>query len=478
MQNKKPNVLLIMSDSLSPHYMGAYGDVTGATPNLDNLARSGVTFDRAYCNSPLCAPSRASMVTGRYVSELGAYDNGNLFSTEIPTFNHVFKRAGYETVLIGKMHFIGYDQYHGFDKRLAMETDYSQGYNPKSYRIAYDWNQLSGGNPMGGGWMGESYVNDKKWDNYTHHYDRDVAIHKEAVRFLSEKSEKKDSPFFCCVSYHHPHNPFYIPENMKEKFKNIDLPLPQIPPDMAERYGVMEKWLNDFHYVTGRSGEIMDGENLRWLYETYLGMTADMDARAGELLEIMKSNGLDQNTIVIFTSDHGDMLGYRGMIQKRCLYERSIRVPLIFSYPGRYPAGTRINSPASLLDLLPTFADMVSERAPDNLPGSSVMNAVQNSAEAPDKVIFCEYHGEGVHAPCFAGIKGNYKYIYVHGHEELFYDLKNDPEELDNRINDHKYSGIKDVIKAALLKQFDPELIAAQARQSQENRKYIFEAYK
>jgi len=471
-----------MADSLAPQLMGSYGSTAGATPNLDALAQNGVIFDRAYCNSPLCTPSRASMMTGRYVSEIGAYDNVSSFSSEVPTLNHAFKRAGYQTVLIGKMHFGGYDQYHGFDQRLAMETDYSTGYNP--LRPPYDWTLPSAPNPGGGAWMAASYVNDKAWDNYTHHWDRDAAIHKEAIRFFSEKNDN-DPPFFCCVSYHHPHNPFYAPKEIRERFRENNFTLPSVPSDMNDRYGIMDKWLNDFHSQPEYFDRIMAADNLRWLYETYCGMVYDLDCHAGEIIKLLKAKGLDKNTIIVFTSDHGDMLGHRGMVQKRCFYEYSVRTPLIFSYPDHFPAGLRVKQTVSLLDLFPTFASLAGTSVPQELPGISLLPEAAAKSEIkrlqgiPDgRIVFAEYLGEGVHAPCFMAVAGNYKYIRVHGFEEMFFDLENDPEELENQIASHKYSGIIGELRSSVLKQFNPDAIAVQALENQRNRNYILEAHK
>ena len=192
---KKPNVLLIMSDSLSPHYMGCYGDNTGATPNIDKLAEKGIRFDNAYCNSPLCAPSRASMLTGRYASEIGSLDNANEFSSEWPTMGHLFARKGYETAIVGKMHIVGHDQHHGFDHRLALNTDYTKEYTAGVYCIAYDWTQPSGVNPVGQSWMAPSYINSEDWVNYRHHHDRDIKIHEEAVRYLQGKDKDSNQQF-------------------------------------------------------------------------------------------------------------------------------------------------------------------------------------------------------------------------------------------------------------------------------------------
>jgi choline-sulfatase len=278
---RAPNILLIMCDSLAPHFTGMYGDTTGATPNLDRLAAKGVVFENAYCNYPLCAPSRASMVTGRFASELRCFDNGSPFPSEWPTLGHALGAVGYETAIIGKMHFVGHDQWHGFDHRLALETDYSKGYNPRLYKLAYDWTQPSGGNPDGPHMMGASYVASEGWEDYRLHYDRDEVIHAAALDYLSQP---RSAPFFACVSFHAPHNPFWIPAAERERFRDKDLPLPTMPNGPMTVHGPMDIWLNDFHYVPDVQAQMMTQENLRWLYETFYGMIYDLDRRVGELL--------------------------------------------------------------------------------------------------------------------------------------------------------------------------------------------------
>ncbi|MBU7004932.1 MAG: sulfatase-like hydrolase/transferase, partial [Theionarchaea archaeon] len=433
------NVLFLMSDSLTPHLTGPYGDGAGSTPNLDELARRGVVFENAYCNSPLCVPSRASMVTGRYSSDLNCYDNASDFASEWPTIGHSLGSIGYETYIIGKMHFVGHDQYHGFDGRLALETDYTKAYDPLGYLLAYDWERPSGGNPAGPEWMGPSYVNSGDWDHYPRHYDWDEKIHREAISYLSEKEPGCD-PFFACVSYHQPHNPFWIPREIREIFQDRDLPLPEIPPGVETCHGPMDVWLNDFHYQPEVREAMMEEENLRWLYETYYGMTYDMDRRVGEVLDLLGKRGLADDTAIVFASDHGDMLAHRGMLQKRYFYERSVRSCLIFSYPGRWQQDVRISAPVSLIDLFPTFADLAGAPLPGDLPGMSLLETVETGSEPPpNRPILCEYHGEGVHAPCFMSVMDGFKYVYVHGHEERLYDLVEDPDEYVNLVGEKQH---------------------------------------
>jgi len=473
-----------MADSMIQDFIGAYGDPVACTPNIDALAAGGVAFRRAWCNSPLCTPSRASMMTGRFVSDIGALDNANMFSSEIPTIPHVFKARGYRATLVGKMHFIGHDQTHGFDHHLANHEDYSRGYNPNDFSLAYEWDQPSGKNPTGSDWMGPSYVKQPKWDHYTHHYDADNAIHAAALEHLADLDT--GTPFFTCVSYHHPHNPFWISEPDKARFKHARLPIPDIPADMPHRYGVMERWLNDFHFQTELFDQIRDPANLRWLYETYYGMVYDLDRHVGELLSRLRSRGLDENTIIIFSADHGEMLAHRGMIQKRCFYERSTRVPLIFHAPDRFASGLMLDDDASLVDLLPTLADLMDVAPPEGLPGQSLLPTLENrtgsenGTEKPGRVIFAEYHGEGVHAPCFMAVRGPHKFIYVHGHEEKLYDLQTDPDELNDLTTSDNpaHRAIAADLKTAILTQFDPDQIATEALASQKNRRYIYNAHK
>ncbi len=468
----RPNVVLNMADSYVPQFMGIYGDNAGCTPNIDRLASAGTVFENAYCNSPLCAPSRASFLTGRFISEIGCFDNANEFASEWPTLGHLFKRGGYETAIIGKMHFFGYDQFHGFDKRIALDTDYTKGYDPDYYALAYDWDMPSGGNPLGGEWMAQSYVNSPKWDNYTRHYDWDEEIHRQALGYLEEK--KGTTPFFCCISYHQPHNPFWISEEIRKRFRNQTLSIPDIAAGTKATLSTMDRWLNDFHFVPQHLKEISDPANLQWLYETFYGMMFDIDRRVGELIGLIERNGLRNNTVIIFISDHGEMLGYRGMIQKRCFYERSARVPLVASFPEASKKGIRIADAVSLIDLLPTMAELLDIEPPDDVPGRSLLSSITKGEEPGKETIFCEYHGEGVHAPCFMAVKDGYKLIYVHGYEECLHDLNEDPDEFTNVIGQQRYATIHRELKAALLERFNPDDIAVKALQSQKNRRFIF----
>ena len=469
------NILFIMADSLVPFVTGPYGDTAGATPNLDALAARGTVFENAYCNSPLCAPSRASMMTGRYVSELAAFDNATEFSSEWPTIPYALRAAGYETTLFGKMHYVGHDQLHGFDRRVAWEGDYTTGFNIEDiYQLAWSYEKPARNNPVGKDWMGPSYVYSKEWDYYPRHYDDDEIIHKEALAFLAKKG-RDDKPFFCCVSYHAPHNPFWIPEEFAAPFRGADIPLPQVPEGVDTCHGPMDTWLNIFHYLPEVRSAMMQPENLRWLYETYYGMVYNLDLRVGELIQALKASGLHDNTAIVFASDHGDMLGQRGMLQKRYLYEWSVRVPLIIALPQHDQRHARVSDLVSLIDLFPTFAEMGNAPAPKNLPGRSLLPALTAPASLQARPVFCEYHGEGVLAPCFSVRDGDFKYVYVHEHEERLYNVAEDPVELTNPMEKNGCEDIAATLKKTLLTRFDPAQIREDALKSQRNRRYLLD---
>ncbi|QDU72419.1 sulfatase-like hydrolase/transferase [Mucisphaera calidilacus] len=467
------NILLVMCDSLPAQFCGHHGDSACATPHLDALAERGVTFERAYCNSPLCTPSRASVLTGQYASTLGCLDNAGSFSSEWPTVAHCLSAAGYDTTIIGKMHLVGHDQWHGFDERVCLDTDYTTGYDVFNYRLAYDWEQPVAGNPVGHNWMGPSYVKDSAWDDFSLHYDRDVRIHEAALKFLNDRGPES-KPFFACVSYHAPHNPFWIPEEFRRRFSEIELDLPALPEGIDTCQSVMDQWLDAFHYRDEIRDRLMTEENLRWLYETCYGMVYDLDQRLGALIEALEVNGLADNTAVIFISDHGDMMAQRGMIQKRYFYEHSVRVPLVAYVPDGGAAGSRLTTPVSLVDLLPTFTDLTGTNAPSDLPGMSLRPAIESGIEPEARTLFCEYHGEGVHAPCFLAIRDNLRYFYIHGHEERLYDIDSDPMQYHDLSEDARYVDRVRAFRQELSARFDPERIAQDALQSQRNRIFIY----
>jgi choline-sulfatase len=452
------NILLVLVDQLVPFLTGPYGDRVAQTPALDALATEGVVFDAAYTPYPLCSPARAALVTGRYASRLGCYDNASILHADEPTISHHLTNAGYETVLSGKMHFVGPDQLHGFGCRLTTDV----------FPAGMDWvpTQDEDGRFVRGG-HARLYVPPRvAVAPWTMFMSFDEETHFRALEFIRERARSpRDAPFFLVASYHHPHDPFVVTPELWALYENADVPLPE---RRDPNYTAMDRWANEAH-ETDDVPALDDEEALRALRRTYYGLVTYVDRKLGELVRTLEQTGQADDTAVVFASDHGDMLGERRMVQKRCFYEWSVRVPLVLRLPGGDRAGTRVAAPVSLLDLAPTFLELAGA-PPAASDGSSLLDARE------DRIVFSEYHVEKVRAPCFMARKGRYKLIHVHGHDSRLFDLEADPGEWTDLAGRDEHRAIEGELRDAVLERFDPEAIAAAGAESVRRRELIARA--
>jgi len=456
---QQPNILLVMADQLVPFLTGAYGHPVVRTPALDALGADGVRFDAAYTPYPLCSPARAALLTGRYASGLGCYDNASVLPADEPTVAHYLTNAGYETVLSGKMHFIGPDQLHGFRRRLTTDV----------FPATMDWvpTMDEEGRFVRGG-HARSYVPPNvgvaRWTKFLSY---DEETHFRALEFIRERGRlDPEEPFFLVVSYHHPHDPFKVTQELWDVYDGETIDLPRMR-DEVER-SAMDIWANEAHETD--QVDLSDPAALTALRRAYYGLVTYVDRKLGELREALEQTGQARDTVVLFASDHGDMLGERGMVQKRCFYEWSVRVPLLLAFPDGRDAGTSVIEPVSLLDLVPTLLDLagVDRRLP--LDGESLLDVRR------DRVVLAEYHVEKVRAPCFMARRGRFKYILVHGHGSQLFDLQADPREWENLAGRPEVGDVEAELHAAILRRFDPDLIAAAGAASVERRELIREA--
>ena len=486
----QPNILFIMADQLTPMLTGAYDHPLVKTPNLDRLVRDGIRFDSAYSSCPLCAPARASIMAGRQTSDIKAYDNAALLAADEPTFAHYLTNAGYECVLSGKMHFIGPDQLHGFKRRLTTDI-YPSDF---SWTRSREWagNTIFVPDRLGPAYteaMGDNLegIGQRRWNRYLEY---DVRTNTRALEYLRRQrisdrydaegafahGHKNSHPFFLGVSYHHPHQPLHVPQRFWDMYEGVDIPIPEIPEDIEQRRSQLDKWLRFSHGLD--KTDITDPDNLKVMHRAYYSLVSFVDHLVGELLDELEEQGLADNTAVIFTSDHGDMLGSRGMIQKRCFYEQSARVPLILRLPGGRGAGKKVAEHVSLVDILPTCTDLAG--FPDELTapydGVSLLNYIEDgSPEQKERIIFSESHSDGVWGPCFMARKGAYKYVYIHGYDSQLFDLESDPEEMDNLAGRSEYAKVETELKDAILERFDPDAIEEDV-QANVKRRLIIEA--
>jgi len=466
---KKPNVLLIIADQMTPLLTGLYGHPVVRTPHLNSLAQKGVRFDAAYSPCPLCAPARACLLTGRYSSGIGVYDNAAPLACDQPTLCHYLNVMGYDTALSGKIHFVGPDQHHGFQKRLV----------PNNYPADFSWTK-SRDNKIpkshASGYLGNAVHVGRSGKNL----ELDERAHSEALRYLTRKATQKRQnasyqPFFLCVSYNLPHEPFWPPQKYWDLYEDEFIDVPKLPSDFENRYSAMDRWLNRHHGVD--KIDLQEPSSLRRLRRAYYAQVTYIDDKVGELIGQLDVGNLADDTIIVFTSDHGDMLCEKNMVQKRCFYEPSVRVPLVVVSPHTALKGHVSRTPVSLLDIMPTILDLTGVGEPEYPAGDGMsLSPILSGTEQPGRAAFSEMHSEGVYATCFMVRKGKYKYVYIHGHDEQLFDLEKDPDEWDNLAGRVEYDSIRDEMRTFILGKFDPDRIEEQLRDSLQRRLFLMKA--
>ncbi len=468
MTQQTPNILVIMADQLVPFLTGAYGHPVVKTPNLDRLVEGGVRFDAAYTPYPLCASARAAFMTGKYASRLGCYDNAAVLHADEPTIAHYLTNAGYETALSGKMHFIGPDQLHGFRHRLTTDV----------FPAGIIWvpsTDAEGRFPGGG--HAHNYVPPnvgvRPWTKFLSY---DEETHFRAMEYLLERGRTRPSePFFLVASYHHPHDPFHVTQELWDLYEGEEIEIPEYPPNLEETYSAMDRWVNEVH-ETGKA-DLDNPDNLVQLRRAYYGLVTYVDRKVGELVAALEQTGQRENTIVIFTSDHGDMLAEKRMVQKRCFYEWSARIPLLVQFPDGQHAGRKVGTPVSLMDLVPTILDWAGIPAEARLPMDATSFAgLMAGGETTERPVLSEYHVEKVRAPSFMARQGRYKYIYIHGHDRQLFDLEADPGEWNNLAGQPETQAVEEALHGLILAEFDPDRIEADGAASVRRREVIKEA--
>ena len=479
----RPNILFIMADQLSALATSPYGNRDVLTPHLQALADRGTVFERAYCNHPLCAPSRASMMAGQLPGRLPVNDNAEELPASVPTFVHHLRRAGYKTVLSGKMHYVGPDQLHGFEQRLTTDI------YPSDFMWTKTWD--SQGDPPrrvglpGDAETGQAYVRQMAqmvkesgplpW-TYQHEYDEEVHFRAlETLRgFAQRRGADKDQPWFLCASYTHPHDPYVNLQEYWDRYEGREIAMPAPPPPGHQPHPI-DVWTNTYHGVDQVAPTTDDVYRSR---RGYYASTSYFDDKLGQLVAELERLNQADNTIILVTADHGDMCGERGMWFKRTVREWSARVPLIVAGAGI--AQRRVAQVVSLVDLFPTMLDvagLIQESGfPHPLDGHSLTPFLKDETprDWPNQAIV-ENFGEGTIAPIRALIRGRHKLIYAHGQPDQLHDLEDDPSEWHNHARESDYEGITRTLKAALLKDWDPGVADRQIRESQHKRAFLKE---
>lgn len=442
---KPKNVLLIMSDQHRPHALGIDGNSVARTPNLDALARGGVRFDSAYCSNPVCVPSRASLLTGLYTHHHGAYNNTTPWPFEHPTIAHHFSRAGYMSALIGKMHFVD-GQTHGFDYHLDF-NDWFQFLGPRARLYADELGHPNSGSGLpqiddlwrdeGDPWKG---VREKDAREGPVHVGRiskipepeqfDSFVARESIRFLKNHGGR---PFFLISSFLKPHDPFMPAERFAAMFRPEDMKLPDTWGKV--NLASVPREIRDSIEHNRPTPELRDEAQAKRRIALYYANLAQMDDNAGRVLKALRELSLEDDTIVLYTTDHGEMLGEHGLWQKFVFYEPSVGVPLIFRAPrsATTPAlrNARCKTPVSLVDVLPTLAELCGLRSPTGLDGQSLANDLREPARLRDTTVYAEYNLRTPRAKYMIR-RGDFKYNFYENDIAELFNLRQDPDEMQN----------------------------------------------
>ena len=484
--SKRPNIIYIMSDDHAEQAISAYGhpiSQLAPTPNIDRIADEGALFMNNFCTNSLCGPSRAVVLTGKFSHINGFRMNGEHFDGSQQTFPKLLQKAGYTTGIVGKWHLFGLPQ--GFDFWKIVE-DQGHYYNPTFI------------------FQG---TNGKEADTLDiPGYATDI-ITRQAIEFL-DKAKDDDKPFLLMVHHKAPHRNWMPALRHVNKYDSIEFPLPEtyftdqegslgsklqlqtIYKDMYEGHDLkMTKkkgspelawnpWTNDFDRMTPEQRKAWDeayqakndafhdanlsGRALaeykgqRFLQE-YLATIASVDEGVGKLLDYLKTNGLEENTIVVYTTDQGFYLGEKGWFDKRYMYEQSLSMPLMMKYPGHIKAGSKVNALTQNLDFAETFLDYANVAIPEDMQGKSLRTLLENTIKDDDFRDAVYYHYYDY--PAFHMVKKHYgvrtkRYKLMHFYDDIdtweLYDLEEDPEEIHNQIDNPDYNDVEAKLRVRL----------------------------
>jgi choline-sulfatase len=458
---RAPNILIVMADQMAPAFLPIYGHGLTRAPNIEELARSGVVFDSAYCNSPLCSPSRASFMAGRLPSRTRVYDNAAEFSADIPTFAHQLRLRGYRTILSGKMHFCGPDQLHGFETRLTTDI------YPADYGWTPDWDHPD---ERPSWYHNMSSVREAGVCVRTNQLDFDDEVAFTAERALFDIARSNDKrPFLLVASFTHPHDPFAVPKRYWDLYRDEDIDLPS-PPAASESLDPHSRRLR---HVCAMDAEPVTEEQVRAARRAYFGAIAYVDDNLGRLTAALRASGLAEDTVVILTSDHGEMLGERGLWYKMSFFEGACRVPLVVASPGRFPA-RRVADNVSLLDILPTLLDLAGGETTElgtSADGHSLTPHLAGR-QGHDEAIG-EYLAEGAIAPLVMIRRGAFKFIHSSPDPDQLFDLTRDPGERVNLASMENCAGTVAAFRAEIADRWNLAALDAEVRESQRRRRVV-----
>ena len=459
-----PNILLVMADQLAAPFLPIHGHPVVQAPAVERLAHDGVVFTSAYAPSPLCAPARFAMLSGQRNSRIGAYDNASELPAAVPTVAHHLRALGYRTTLCGKMHFVGPDQLHGFERRLTTDI------YPSDFGWTPNWDDPGGRFDW---WFhnADSIVNAGVAET-TNQLDFDDEVGFLAVRELRDSARSTDErPWFLTVSFTHPHDPYVMRQRYWDRYDDASVDMPRVTADDVDPdpHSRRLRQVSALDAVELTDGMVRDARHAYYAAISYI------DDWLGLLRDTLAATGMAEDTVVIFTADHGDQLGERGLWYKMCFFEHAARIPLVVSVPGAV-RGEAVDDHVSLLDILPTLVDLAGGDAASDLghpvDGASLVPQLHGDRDAA-RTVFGEYLGEGAVAPILMIRRGAWKYVWSAPDGPQLFDLVVDPDERCNVAHAPERAEVAAAFRAEIDDHWDHARIHGEVLGSQRARRVV-----
>ena len=454
MTPERPNLLYIMSDQHTQRVTGCYGDRIVQTPVLGRLARRGVVFENAYTPSPLCLPARMSALTACYPVNQGCWTNSDILASDRPTMAHALGAAGYQPILIGRLHAIGPDQLHGFVRREVGDHSTNWVGGPR-----HDMGALDKTNDPFRVSLRKSGAGQSAYELH------DVDVTRSACAVLEEIAGRRRAgdrePFCLSIGYMLPHQPYVARQEEYNLYLGKVGPPELPPPDPGSEHPYLRWWreFTDTQSVTTQ-------ETIR-ARTAYYGLVTRLDALIGRVLETLERLDLAENTLVVYTSDHGDQIGERGLWWKQTFYDESTKVPLILSWPGRLPEAERRVQVVGLTDLTQTILEAACAPALPNADGHSFLAVARDGKHPWIDETFSEYctdatEGWAGRVPVQQRMirTRRWKLNYYHGYPPQLFDMAQDPRETKDLAGEPPLASIRDALQARVLAEWDPDAIA------------------
>lgn len=443
---KQPNVVIIMSDQHNQQFMSCAGHPVVRTPAIDSLAARGTRFENAYCASPLCCPSRMAFMSGQQASKINCLDNMRQLHSDTPTFAHMFSDSGYETVLAGRMHFNGADQRHGFDKRIVSDVT-AYAFRDTAQMV----DELLSNGPWYPGPNSNALRRSGPGKCSYEQFDQHVA--GTAGQWITDR--ESDQPFMLTVGFVLPHSPFVASQEDFDAYDKL-ISEDDLPPWQDDLHPELKRYqdgskLNDEPRVTLK--------DRRRTAVAYHAMCASLDRQVKVVLDALEAKGLTQDTIIVYTSDHGEQLGKHGLWWKNTFYEGAVGIPMIVAGPG-VAAGATCSQNVSLIDLGQTLLDMAGCKPNPLAQGKSFKCLFEGKQAAWDDTVYADNLWPPTSDCLHRMVKrGPWKLMHFEGFEPLLFNLETDPDEMYNRAADPASAKILQELTTLLKKDWDPKAI-------------------